>query len=205
MRLITYDLSRGGCSRSGGDLALRKMRRRAPMIYLFGYFYGATESADAEMDAARRVLLDEGCEAGVINLPCGHGGNALNPGDPAIDLTIGKGWRMRVNSDGLPCPTTTCIDERMIADSRAANERYRQMGFSRLINDDDLRLGRWGRNLQGCYCERCMAEFSARVGGTVGGRDCRDRSWPRRGASIRRENPAIPRGDDARGMQNASW
>ncbi len=136
-------------------------------IYVFGYFYGKYESAPEEIATARIVLENEGFNTGVINIPCGHGGNALNPDDPTIDLTIGKGWHMRYNSIGNPCPTTTCIDEVMINDSRKANEELYQMGYRRLFNDDDLRLGFWGSNMQGCFCDRCMAEFSSRIGRTI--------------------------------------
>ena len=153
----------------------REVRSRLPgmrsagveTIFVFGYFYGHYESPEEEIARARRVLEDEGFRTGVINLPCGHGGNALDPNDATLRLEIGDRWQMRADGTGRRCPTAACIEEKMIADSRSANEVFRQMGYRRLICDDDLRLGPWGEGLRGCFCERCMAEFSALAGRTV--------------------------------------
>lgn len=148
--------------------ALGRMKKSGvERIYLFGYFYGRFESDPEEISRAAKLLREDGFDVGAINLPCGHGGNALNPGDDTVDLTIGNGWSMRMDAAGRYLPTTTCIDGRMITDSREANETLKQTGITKLINDDDLRLGMYGPAVQGCFCPRCMAEFAEREGRTV--------------------------------------
>ncbi len=166
---FTYDLSP---HRILTDQEYRGVLRRlkkcgVEFIYLFGYFYGRFESDPGEIGRAAALLREEGFGVGAVNLPCGHGGNALDPGDDTVDLSIGKGWRMRMNAAGQYLPTTTCIDDVMIRDTRAANETLRSLGITRLINDDDLRLGMYSPALQGCFCPRCMEEFSVREGRTV--------------------------------------
>ena len=170
MRLnFTYDLS------AHRILHDREVRSRlsgmrsagVETIFVFGYFYGHYESPEEEIARARRVLEDEGFRTGVINLPCGHGGNALDPNDETLRLEISDRWQMRADETGRRYPTAACIEEKMIADSRSANEVFRQMGYRRLICDDDLCLGPWGKGLRGCFCERCMAEFSALAGRRV--------------------------------------
>lgn len=166
---LTYDLSaRRILSEPDYRKSLCRMKKcGVGRIYLFGYFYGRFESDPEEIAGAADILREEGFETGAVNLPCGHGGNALNPGDASVDLTIGKGWSMRMDASGRYLPTTTCIDEVMIKDSRSANELLKQIGITRLINDDDLRLGMFGPSVQGCFCTRCMAEFSETEGRNV--------------------------------------
>lgn len=166
---FTYDLS---AARVLNDPAvygrLKKMRSAGvDMLYLCAYFYGRLESKIDEIVKAKALLENEGFKVGILNVPCGHGGNALNPDDPTVDLTIGEGWSMRCDGNGNPMPTTTCIDEKMISDSKKINDELYSLGFRKFINDDDLRLGAWGANMQGCFCDRCMSEFSAKIGRTV--------------------------------------
>lgn len=136
-------------------------------IYIFGYFYGSFESPPDDIAAAKKVLEDSGFNVGVINLPLGHGGNALDPNDPNIDLSIGNGWKMTMDSKGFYRANTTCIDDIMIEDTAKANRILFDIGFRRFMNDDDLRLGSWGPALQGCFCDRCMSEFEAFFGKNI--------------------------------------
>jgi hypothetical protein len=148
--------------------SLDKMRRAGvKTIYLFGYFYGSFESEPEHIAKAKKVLEDEGFATGIINVPLGHGGNALDPTDPNVNLDIGNGWRMTMDSMGRYRLNTTCIDEVMMEDSKKANLIMYEMGFRSFFNDDDLRLGQWGPELQGCFCNYCMDEFYSIVGRKV--------------------------------------
>lgn len=148
---------------------------RLPLLYeagvrhvnLNGYFYGHYIDTPEDLRSAKARLEEAGFSVGIINLACGHGGNALDPDDPSIPLEIGEGWSYTYGWEGNLRYNTTCIDERMISDTRKAVDLYRQLGFSTIFYDDDLRLGHWGRDLQGCYCPRCMEEFSKRFGREV--------------------------------------
>ncbi len=148
--------------------SLDKMRRAGvETIYLFGYFYGEFESDPEHIAKAKKRLEEEGFTTGVINVPLGHGGNALDPDDPGINLEIGRGWRMTMDSSGRYRMNTTCIEDVMIEDTKKANMVFHEMGFRNYFNDDDLRLGQWGPELQGCYCDYCMKEFDSIIGRKV--------------------------------------
>ncbi|MFA6947985.1 MAG: hypothetical protein WCQ72_03300 [Eubacteriales bacterium] len=166
---FTYDVDAARVLRDPAIYEKLHLWRHAGVgrLMLNGYFYGHEVSRDDDMSAAKRRLEDEGFEVGIINVPLGHGGNALDPNDPTIPLEVGEGWRSTCDHDGNIRMNTTCIDDKVIADTRAVVEKYKAMGFKVIFYDDDLRLGRWGGDMQGCYCPRCMEEFSALEGRSV--------------------------------------
>jgi len=129
-------------------------------VWLLGYFYGRHESDPEDLYKARKRLLDEGFQTGVISLPVGHPGNSLNPDDDTLDLQIKKTWQYRVDRNGKNEYFISCINEEMIADNKKAAEEYAQMGFTRHFFDDDLRLGNWNGPIQGCFCDRCIEKFN---------------------------------------------
>lgn len=144
---------------------LQRMRRAGVQhLWLYGFFYGHHESKPELLARARRRLLDEGFETGVLSLPVGHLGNALNPDDPTLDLAIHPEWRYRVDRHGEKEYFIACIDEVMTRHNRSAAELYAQMGFTRHFYDDDLRLGNWGDLVQGCFCDRCIRQFNELYG-----------------------------------------
>lgn len=129
-------------------------------MWLFGYFYGEFDSSPEEMASAKKLLEEDGFSVGVINLPFGHGGNALNPNDPDVRLVTGTGWRYRVDVYGRVLPNTTCINEKVLSDSISAVKTLKDIGFTDIFYDDDLRFGMWGEHLQGCFCDECIKSFS---------------------------------------------
>ena len=133
-------------------------------LWLFGYFYGHHESAPEEIARARARLLEEGFATGVISLPVGHPGNSLDPGDAALELRLPESWRYRVDRQGRPVYFCADIEETMTRDNLAAAQMYAEMGFDRMFFDDDLRMGNWGPETQGCFCDECIARFNERFG-----------------------------------------
>lgn len=129
-------------------------------VWLFAYFYGRHESDPEEIYRARKRLLDEGFQTGVISVPVGHPGNSLNPDDDTLDLQIKNTWKYRVDRNGKCEYFSACINEEMIKDNRKAAEEYAQMGFTRHFFDDDLRLGNWQGPIQGCFCDECIEKFN---------------------------------------------
>lgn len=129
-------------------------------VWLFAYFYGRHESDPEDIFNARKRLLDEGFQTGVISVPVGHPGNSLNPDDDTLELQIKNTWQYRVDRDGKNEYFSACINEEMIGDNRKAAEEYAQMGFTRHFYDDDLRLGNWNGPVQGCFCDACIEEFN---------------------------------------------
>lgn len=143
-----------------------KMMKKAGVehLWLYGYFYGRHESAPEELEKARKRLLDEGFQTGVISLPVGHPGNSLNPDDPTLELAIHPEWQYRVGPDGKKEYFCACINEKMIRHNREAALMYARMGFDRHFFDDDLRLGNWGDQVRGCFCDDCICRFNEKTG-----------------------------------------
>jgi hypothetical protein len=57
-------------------------------------------------------------------------------------------------------PFTSCVRcNAMLHESREVAESLRDLGFTKLFFDDDLRVGPWGPALQGCCCDACMHAF----------------------------------------------
>lgn len=129
-------------------------------VWLFGYFYGRHESDPEDIYNARKRLLDEGFQTGVISVPVGHPGNSLNPDDENLELQIKNTWKYRVDRNGNNEYFCSCINDEMIRDNRLAAEEYAQMGFTRHFFDDDLRMGNWQGPIQGCFCDDCIEKFN---------------------------------------------
>lgn len=140
------------------------MMRRAGVnrVWLEGYFYGHHETAPEDIARARTRILDAGFESGIISLPVGHPGNSLNPDDPTLALRIPDSWRYRIDKNGNPVYFCADIDGTMIRDNTDAARVYAQMGFDMSFFDDDLRMGNWGKETQGCFCDDCISRFNER-------------------------------------------
>lgn len=140
------------------------MMRRAGVkrLWLDGYFYGRHETEPEDIARARARILDAGFESGIISLPVGHPGNSLNPDDPTLELSIPHTWRYRIDKNGAPVYFCADIEEEMIRDNARAAGIYAQMGFDMSFFDDDLRMGNWGSETQGCFCDDCIARFNER-------------------------------------------
>jgi hypothetical protein len=144
---------------------LRQMKRAGvEHLWLYGYFYGHHEADPEQIYRARLLLEEEGFRTGVLSLPVGHPGNSLNPDDPTLELAINPAWHYRIDRRGQKEYFIACIDEIMTAHNTAAAKEYAQMGFTRHFFDDDLRLGNWGDQIQGCFCDICIDNFSLCIG-----------------------------------------
>ncbi len=131
-------------------------------LWLDCFLEGQWDSDPEDILNVRHMLTEEGFEVQALNVPLGHGSQALDPTQP-IKMSTGEGWPCRVDAAGHPWPNTTCCaDSKVIADSRKVAETIRDMGFSKLFYDDDLRLGVWGPQVQGCFCDSCLHRFYTR-------------------------------------------
>ncbi len=131
-------------------------------VWLDNYIYGAWQNSLEDAVRAKQLLEAEGFEVQAINVPLGHGSNALNGNGDTPDPTLPATWRNRIGPDGSRLGTTTCVDDTVITDSRSAAETLYSLGFTKLFYDDDLRMGNWGPALQGCFCDRCLERFYAK-------------------------------------------
>jgi hypothetical protein len=129
-------------------------------INLYGYFWGKFESPLEKMIKAREILQENGFEVGVCTVPVGHPGNSVDPLNPTLDLHIPKHWRYRIDRNGNPVYHCADIEEQMINDNRNAILLLKSAGFRIIFFDDDLRMGNWGTEIQGCFCEVCLRQFN---------------------------------------------
>ena len=137
-----------------------KLMQRAGVktVWLDNYIYGEWQNSLEDCRRAKAMLEDEGFEVQAICVPLGHGGAALNGGEDA-DPTLPPDFRNRVDAYGNRQGITTCVDDTVIAWYKEAVMIHKELGFTKLFYDDDLRMGSWGAHLQGCYCDRCLDRF----------------------------------------------
>lgn len=129
-------------------------------FWLHGYFFGHMATPIPEMIQAKERLEAFGFEVAVINVPIGHPGNSANPDDPTLDFSLPVSWRYRIDRLGNPVYFCADIEAVMIEESAAAMHELKAAGFTQVLMDDDLRQGNWGAEIEGCYCEYCLAEFN---------------------------------------------
>ncbi|MHB1357426.1 MAG: hypothetical protein ACYCZF_15775 [Anaerolineae bacterium] len=137
-------------------------------IWIVDYFFGHHVSTPELTVKARHIVESQGFDGqGIVSVPVGHPGNALNPEDLSLDLRIPEHWRYRINRHGKPVYFCADIEAHMIADNVAAVRLMADQGFTQFFMDDDLRQGNWGREIQGCFCDHCISEFCQHLGQTI--------------------------------------
>jgi hypothetical protein len=109
------------------------------------------------LKAAKDKLERLGKEVYIVCEPIGHP-------DPHQKTLPARGWRYRINCDGIPDYGSADIEENLVRDLVAATTAFRDAGFKKVFFDDDLRMGNWGANITGCFCEACKAEFNRKQG-----------------------------------------
>ena len=116
------------------------------------------------LKAAKAKLERLGKDVYVICEPLGHPGGEPPAGSPRRQAPPGKGWRYRITADGNPDWDCACLDETVQQDLVAATTAFRDAGFKKVFFDDDLRMGNFGAQITGCFCEACIADFNRRQG-----------------------------------------
>jgi hypothetical protein len=127
-------------------------------IWLLGFLFGGMMNVE-ELKQAKAIAEQNGLEVGAITLPVGHPGNCLNPDDTDIALEIPKHWHYRIDKFGQTVYYCGAIDTCLIKDNVKAIELLRDAGFKQVFLDDDLRTGNCNADIEGCYCDVCVAEF----------------------------------------------
>ncbi len=130
------------------------------VLWLEIYMTGRYLARKQEIIDAKRKLEHMGFEVNVITLPVGHPGNSLNP-EEAMDLSLPEHWAYRVNAEGEKVYFCACVNDTLIRENREVVEFCRDAGFKKLFFDDDLRMANFGDRICGCFCDHCVAEFSA--------------------------------------------
>ncbi|MFD2334121.1 hypothetical protein ACFSR7_33140 [Cohnella sp. GCM10020058] len=129
-------------------------------IWIAGFFSGDMVDLEA-LKQAKAYAEQNGLEVGALTIPVGHPGNSLNPDDPDSKLKIPEHWHYRIDKRGENAYYCGAIDTCLIEDNGKAAELLRDAGFKEVFLDDDLRVGNLNENIEGCYCDACVAEFNA--------------------------------------------
>lgn len=129
-------------------------------IWIAGFFSGDMVDLE-ELMQAKAYAEQNGLEVGALTIPVGHPGNSLNPDDPDSKLKIPKHWHYRIDKRGETAYYCGAIDTCLIEDNGKAAKLLFDAGFKEVFLDDDLRVGNLNENIEGCYCDACVAEFNA--------------------------------------------
>lgn len=129
-------------------------------IWIAGFFSGDMIDLEA-LKQAKAYAEQNGLEVGALTIPVGHPGNSLNPDDPDSKLKIPAHWHYRIDKNGETAYYCGAIDACLIEDNGQAAQLLRDAGFKEVFLDDDLRIGNLNANIEGCYCDACVAAFNA--------------------------------------------
>ncbi|MBR6789762.1 MAG: hypothetical protein IKM31_02700 [Oscillospiraceae bacterium] len=104
---------------------------------------------------AVNILRSEGFDVIGIGLPLGHPEGLDTP-----HFTFHEGWHIRRDIDGREVRWCNAVTPRLIADIRRQVEKLKSVGIDKIFWDDDLRQGNHEGDVQGCFCDSCLGEFS---------------------------------------------
>ncbi|CAI6086762.1 hypothetical protein [Cohnella sp. JJ-181] len=145
------------------ELVERMKQAGIQKLWIAGFFSGKMVDIE-ELKEAKAFAESHGFEVGAVTIPIGHPGNSLNPDDPDLDLEIPKTWHYRVDNLGETVYFCGAIDSCLIEDNGKAARLLREAGFREVFLDDDLRVGNFNAQIEGCYCDACLAEFNESYG-----------------------------------------
>lgn len=103
----------------------------------------------------KHILDDEGFIMIGIGLPLGHPEGLDTP-----CYTFHEGWHIRRDIEGNLVRWCNAITPQLIADTKKHMEELRDIGIKAMFWDDDLRQGNYEGDVQGCFCDECLTEFS---------------------------------------------
>lgn len=134
-------------------------------VWLGAYYFGHFDSDIETLVRMKKALEECGFEVNAISVPVGHPGNSLDPvNQPDMDCSIPASWRYRVDAKGKPVHYCACVNEALLKDNTDAAAQLKQAGFKKVFYDDDLRMGNFGPQVQGCFCDDCIARFNDSFG-----------------------------------------
>lgn len=133
-------------------------------------------SREIPVEDIRRVkgLLDaEGFDMIGCGLALGHPEGLDTP-----CFTYHEGWHIRRDIDNREVRWCNAVTPQLIADLREKMVQQKQLGIDKFFWDDDLRQGNHEGDIQGCFCDDCLAEFAETYKDTVPENFCRESLRP---------------------------
>ena len=125
---------------------------------LRGFFvttYDVSERIEPEkIEKVKKILDDEGFAMWGIGIPVGHPAGLDTP-----RYTFHEGWHIRRDIDGEPVRWCNAVTPRLIRDAREHVLVLREIGIPAMFWDDDLRIGNYEGDVQGCFCGDCLRAF----------------------------------------------
>lgn len=103
----------------------------------------------------KHILDEEGFDMIGIGLPLGHPEGLDTP-----CYTFHEGWHIRRDIEGNLVRWCNAITPKLISDTKSHMEELRDIGIKAMFWDDDLRQGNYEGDVQGCFCDECLSEFS---------------------------------------------
>ena len=108
-----------------------------------------------EVVKVKHILDEEGFDMIGIGLPLGHPEGLDTP-----CYTFHDGWHIRQDVDGNLVRWCNAITPQLIADMKKHMYELQSIGLKAMFWDDDLRQGNYEGDVQGCFCDACLSEFS---------------------------------------------
>ena len=142
-----------------------KMMKAAHIEGFLVTSFDVTNAIPMENVAKVKHILDqEGFDMIGIGLPLGHPEGLDTP-----CYTFHEGWHIRRDIEGNLVRWCNAITPQLIADTRKHMLELQSIGVKAMFWDDDLRQGNYEGDVQGCFCDECLAEFSERYKAIVNG------------------------------------
>ena len=136
--------------------------------------FDVTNPIDPEDVAKAKKILDElGCRTLSCCVAIGHPEGLDTP-----RFTYHEGWHIRRDIDGNEVRWCNAITPRLISDMRAHALELRELGIPAVLWDDDLRQGNYEGDVQGCFCDDCLAEFAEKYSSVIPDGFCRETLRP---------------------------
>ena len=110
----------------------------------------------------KKILDEEGFAVMAIGLPLGHPEGLDTP-----CYTFHEGWHIRRDIDNRPVRWCNAITPQLITDIKKHMYELKELGIPAMIWDDDLRQGNYEGDIQGCFCDDCLAEFAGRYSSVI--------------------------------------
>ncbi|MBE6885080.1 MAG: hypothetical protein E7487_10795 [Ruminococcaceae bacterium] len=151
-----------------------KMMKDCHMKGFFVTSFDVTNAIPIEDVAAVKHILDEeGFEMIGIGVPLGHPEGLDTP-----CYTFHEGWHIRHDINNELVRWCNAITPQLVKDTKKCMEEQREVGIKGMFWDDDLRQGNYEGDVQGCFCDDCIAEFAEKFKDVIPGNFSRESLRP---------------------------
>lgn len=134
---------------------IRKMRECGIEGFLVLSVDVSREIPAEDIRRVKQLLDAEGFDMIGCGLALGHPEGLDTP-----CFTYHEGWHIRRDINNREVRWCNAVTPRLIGDLREKMVQQKQLGITKFFWDDDLRQGNHEGDIQGCFCDDCLAEFA---------------------------------------------